>query len=90
MGGRPWSLNPKQQGSRPCQKHSGRAPVEGPKFTARLRCRTVRAILWAGLAGFMLQWALFLRLTFWELSWDVMEPVRMCLSQSRQASCTVV
>ena len=39
-------------------------------------CRTVRAILWAGLAGFMLQWALFLRLTFWELSWDVMEPVR--------------
>ena len=53
-----------------------------------MRYRTVKAILWAGLAGFMLQWALFLRLTFWELSWDVMEPVRLALSQSRHTPGT--
>ena len=43
-------------------------------------CRLVRAILWAGLAGFIVQWSFFLRLTFWELSWDVMEPVTYFVS----------
>ncbi|KAK9797082.1 hypothetical protein WJX73_005306, partial [Symbiochloris irregularis] len=37
--------------------------------------RWVSTLLWAGLASFVFQWLLFLRLTFWELSWDVMEPV---------------
>ena len=32
-------------------------------------------MLWAGLALLVVQWSLFLRLTFWELSWDVMEPI---------------
>lgn len=32
-------------------------------------------MLWAGLLLLVVQWSLFLRLTFWELSWDVMEPI---------------
>lgn len=31
--------------------------------------------LWCGLASFVVQTAAFMRLTFWELSWDVMEPI---------------
>lgn len=35
----------------------------------------VRRELWLGLAFLMAQTAGFARLTFWELSWDVMEPI---------------
>ncbi|XP_072989456.1 calcium uniporter protein 2, mitochondrial-like [Typha latifolia] len=35
----------------------------------------VRRELWAGLGLLMLQTLGFVRLTFWELSWDVMEPI---------------
>lgn len=35
----------------------------------------VRRELWGGLAALALQTAGFMRLTFWELSWDVMEPI---------------
>ncbi|NP_001234771.2 ACI19 protein [Solanum lycopersicum] len=35
----------------------------------------VRRELWAGLGYFVIQTAAFMRLTFWELSWDVMEPI---------------
>ena len=35
----------------------------------------VRRELWGGLAYLMIQTAAFMRLTFWELSWDVMEPI---------------
>lgn len=35
----------------------------------------VRRELWCGLALVALQTAGFMRLTFWELSWDVMEPI---------------
>lgn len=35
----------------------------------------VRRELWCGLAFLMVQTAGFMRLTFWELSWDVMEPI---------------
>ncbi|RDX79794.1 Calcium uniporter protein 2, mitochondrial, partial [Mucuna pruriens] len=35
----------------------------------------VRRELWAGLGFLMVQTAAFMRLTFWELSWDVMEPI---------------
>ncbi|PIA52518.1 hypothetical protein AQUCO_01000413v1 [Aquilegia coerulea] len=35
----------------------------------------VRKELWAGLGFLVLQTAGFMRLTFWELSWDVMEPI---------------
>ena len=35
----------------------------------------VRRELWCGLGLFMAQTLGFMRLTFWELSWDVMEPI---------------
>ncbi|XP_059283315.1 calcium uniporter protein 2, mitochondrial [Lycium ferocissimum] len=35
----------------------------------------VRRELWCGLGYFVIQTAAFMRLTFWELSWDVMEPI---------------
>ncbi|XP_010541711.1 PREDICTED: calcium uniporter protein 6, mitochondrial-like [Tarenaya hassleriana] len=37
--------------------------------------REVRRILWCGLAYAVVQVGLFFRLTFWEFSWDVMEPI---------------
>ncbi|XP_078437318.1 calcium uniporter protein 1, mitochondrial-like [Wolffia australiana] len=37
--------------------------------------KQVRLILWSGLGFFVLQVGLFFRLTFWEFSWDVMEPI---------------
>ncbi|KAL9241766.1 hypothetical protein vseg_015833 [Gypsophila vaccaria] len=35
----------------------------------------VRRELWAGLGFMVVQTGAFMRLTFWELSWDVMEPI---------------
>uniref|UniRef100_A0A7N0UC56 Calcium uniporter protein C-terminal domain-containing protein n=1 Tax=Kalanchoe fedtschenkoi TaxID=63787 RepID=A0A7N0UC56_KALFE len=35
----------------------------------------VRRELWGGLAYMVVQTAAFMRLTFWELTWDVMEPI---------------
>lgn len=35
----------------------------------------VQQELWCGLGYFLLQTTAFMRLTFWELSWDVMEPI---------------
>ncbi|KAG8384519.1 hypothetical protein BUALT_Bualt04G0126300 [Buddleja alternifolia] len=35
----------------------------------------VRRELWCGLGYLLVQTAVFMRLTFWELSWDVMEPI---------------
>ncbi|KAK9669929.1 hypothetical protein RND81_13G164600 [Saponaria officinalis] len=35
----------------------------------------VRRELWVGLGYMVVQTAAFMRLTFWELSWDVMEPI---------------
>ena len=35
----------------------------------------VRRELWCGLGFLVAQTAAFMRLTFWELSWDVMEPI---------------
>ncbi|CAK9314639.1 unnamed protein product [Citrullus colocynthis] len=37
--------------------------------------KQVRRILWTGLGLAILQVGLFFRLTFWEFSWDVMEPI---------------
>jgi hypothetical protein len=36
---------------------------------------SARFYLWAGLFLLVFQLAAFIRLTFWELSWDVMEPI---------------
>lgn len=41
----------------------------------RLAHKQVRRILWTGLGLSMLHVGLFFRLTFWEFSWDVMEPI---------------
>ncbi|TVU27215.1 hypothetical protein EJB05_29811, partial [Eragrostis curvula] len=41
----------------------------------KLAHKQVRRILWCGLGFFICQVGLFFRLTFWEFSWDVMEPV---------------
>lgn len=37
--------------------------------------KQMRFVLWAGLCAFTCQVLVFFRLTFWELSWDVMEPI---------------
>ncbi|GMI72274.1 hypothetical protein HRI_000896700 [Hibiscus trionum] len=37
--------------------------------------KQVRGILWCGLGLAVVQVGLFFRLTFWEFSWDVMEPI---------------
>ncbi|XP_054797212.1 calcium uniporter protein 6, mitochondrial-like isoform X2 [Prosopis cineraria] len=37
--------------------------------------KQVRRILWCGLGASLLQVGFFFRLTFWEFSWDVMEPI---------------
>ncbi|KAK4492141.1 hypothetical protein RD792_002938 [Penstemon davidsonii] len=37
--------------------------------------KQVRRILWSGLGLAVVQVGLFFRLTFWEFSWDVMEPI---------------
>ncbi|XP_010549155.1 PREDICTED: calcium uniporter protein 6, mitochondrial-like [Tarenaya hassleriana] len=37
--------------------------------------KQVRKILWCGLAASVVQIGFFFRLTFWEFSWDVMEPI---------------
>ena len=37
--------------------------------------RQVRRILWSGLGMAVIQVGFFFRLTFWEFSWDVMEPI---------------
>ena len=41
----------------------------------------VRLFTWLGLAGLVAHWAAFARLTYWELSWDVMEPAAFLVSQ---------
>lgn len=37
--------------------------------------KRARLVCWAGLGGLVLQLAVFYRLTYYELSWDLMEPV---------------
>ena len=41
----------------------------------RMAHKQVRRILWSGLGLTVAQVGLFFRLTFWEFSWDVMEPI---------------
>lgn len=54
-------------------------------LTANDTCmrRRTHGLLWAGLTLLILQWGVFLRLTFFELSWDVMEPSRQNSQTSR-------
>ena len=41
----------------------------------KLAHKQVRRILWSGLGFLITQVGLFFRLTFWEFSWDIMEPI---------------
>lgn len=50
--------------------------LERQKAAIDLTAETsVKRELWCGLAYLVVQTAAFMRLTFWELTWDVMEPV---------------
>ncbi|PIA55626.1 hypothetical protein AQUCO_00700142v1 [Aquilegia coerulea] len=50
--------------------------MEKEKFAIDKKAEAlVRGELWCGLGFLVLQTAGFMRLTFWELSWDVMEPI---------------
>ncbi|XP_008241620.1 PREDICTED: calcium uniporter protein 2, mitochondrial [Prunus mume] len=50
--------------------------MERQKFEIDRKAESlVRRELWCGLAYLVVQTAGFMRLTFWELSWDVMEPI---------------
>ncbi|MCO5562663.1 hypothetical protein L7F22_016291 [Adiantum nelumboides] len=44
--------------------------------------KQVRRMLWAGFGALSLQSLLFFRLTFWDLSWDVMEPITFFVTSS--------
>lgn len=50
--------------------------MEKKKFAIDQKAESlVRRELWAGLGFLVVQTIGFMRLTFWELSWDVMEPI---------------
>ncbi|KAA8531801.1 hypothetical protein F0562_006482 [Nyssa sinensis] len=50
--------------------------MEKQKITIDKKAESlVRRELWCGLGFLLVQTATFMRLTFWELSWDVMEPI---------------
>lgn len=48
----------------------------------RIAHRQVRNMLWGALGVFSVQSVLFFRLTFWDLSWDVMEPITFFVTSS--------
>ncbi|KAJ3034546.1 hypothetical protein HDV00_004959 [Rhizophlyctis rosea] len=51
-------------------------PLRGRKMELdKLASRTSRRIAWLGLGTLCAQWGLMARLTWWEYSWDVMEPI---------------
>ncbi|MCO5596379.1 hypothetical protein L7F22_050440 [Adiantum nelumboides] len=48
----------------------------------RIAHKQVRNMLWGALGVLSAQSAIFFRLTFWELSWDVMEPISFFVTSS--------
>ena len=52
------------------------APLEVQRAQIERQASMWRAfVAWSGLAMLVTQFVLFARLTYWELSWDVMEPI---------------
>lgn len=47
---------------------------------SRCGCRRSKAVMWGGLGLLMTQFSVFYWLTWYELSWDVMEPVAYFVS----------
>lgn len=48
----------------------------------RIAQRQVRNMLWGAFGAFTIQSVVFFRLTFWDLSWDVMEPITFFVTSS--------
>ncbi|KAL7752145.1 hypothetical protein RI367_002188 [Sorochytrium milnesiophthora] len=46
----------------------------------KMSAKSANRLVWAGLAGLCAQWGLMARLTWWEYSWDVMEPISYFIS----------
>ncbi|MQL95559.1 hypothetical protein Taro_028229 [Colocasia esculenta] len=67
----PLALAPENDPRREELKHLSKRKEE----IDMLAHKQVRRILWSGLGFFVVQVGLFFRLTFWEFSWDVMEPI---------------
>lgn len=44
--------------------------------------------MWGGFFGLCAQWGLMMRLTWYEYSWDVMEPIAYFISFGTRASAT--
>ncbi|RZB78638.1 calcium uniporter protein 2, mitochondrial-like [Glycine soja] len=62
--------------------------MEKKRLTIDDRADTmVRRELWGGLGFMMVQTMAFMRLTFWELSWDVMEPICFYLTSMYCMAC---
>ena len=58
------------------QLRSELSPLEAQRETlARRAQRRTNAVIWGGMAFMSLQFGFFARLTWWEYSWDIMEPV---------------
>jgi hypothetical protein len=54
-------------------------PMREVKETIEAKARRKSALVNAAFLGFLsLQWAVFIRLCYWELSWDVVEPLGGC------------
>ncbi|CAA0820640.1 Calcium uniporter protein 6- mitochondrial [Striga hermonthica] len=67
----PFSLLPEEN---PCKDELSKLEEKKDEIDM-LAHKQVRRILWAGLGLAVVQVGLFFRLTFWEFSWDVMEPI---------------
>lgn len=72
-GGRSCGCSSGGDGSSSSPSAIGGGPPAGDQEALR-RLKLRRAVAWSGLAVLCAQWAIFARLTYWDLSWDVVEP----------------
>jgi len=72
--------------TRPIQEHLSQLTAEYTRLDQlKTLCDTNaerhgNRLMWAGLAGLCAEWGLMMRLTWYEYSWDVMEPIAYFLS----------
>jgi len=64
------AASPAGKAAREAAAEQLRADEDAEKKAAR----RAQLALWVGLAGLLTHWGVFARLTYYELSWDVMEP----------------
>jgi len=65
-----------------CSKEELRELEEKKAFIDKLAEAGVKKELWCGLGFMLVQTIGLMRLTFWELSWDVMEPICFYLTST--------